>query len=87
MGYPSLSAIAVLTTLAEAPMGVALPPMSVPKASAQASGGKGIPALCDIPAITGTMVAAKGILSIIADANAENQRITGITILRLPPVI
>ena len=40
MGYPSLSAMAVPTTLADAPIGVALPPISVPNASVHDSVGK-----------------------------------------------
>jgi len=43
MGCPSLSAIAVPTTLAEAPIGVALPPISVPNASVQLSASRLIP--------------------------------------------
>jgi hypothetical protein len=43
IGKPSFSAIAIPTTLAEAPIGVPLPPMSVPRANVQARGGKGRP--------------------------------------------
>jgi hypothetical protein len=35
--------------------------------------------------ITGTMVAAKGMLSTMAEAKADIQRISGITSTRLPP--
>ncbi len=43
MGWPLLAAMEVPTTLAEAPMGVALPPMSVPMDNAQASTERSMP--------------------------------------------
>ena len=71
MRYPSFSAMAVPTTLAEAPMGVALPPMSVPRASVQAMVSRSRFGLADRLLMTGTMVAAKGMLSTMAEAKAE----------------
>jgi len=59
-------------------MGVALPPMSVPKAKVQLNVGKAKPCVCDRLAITGTMVAAKGILSTMAEAKADSHNIRGI---------
>jgi hypothetical protein len=86
-GYPSLSAIAVPTTLADAPIGVPLPPISVPKAKAQANGGKLNPVVFARLLITGTIVAAKGILSIMAEAKADSQRMIDIIKMALPPDI
>ena len=51
------------TTFAEAPIGVALPPISVPMARDQAKTGRAIPETADRLLITGIIVAAKGILS------------------------
>ena len=76
--------MAVPTTLAEAPMGVPLPPMSVPRARAQASGGSGIPAAARLR-ITGIIVAAKGMLSTMAEEKAETQRMMVMTMTKLPP--
>ena len=66
-------------------MGVALPPMSVPRASVQASVGKGTPAAWARLAMTGTIVAAKGILSTMAEAKAETHRIMVITNIDIAP--
>lgn len=85
IGYPCLSAIAIPTTLAEAPIGVEFPPISVPSARVQAKTGKGIADSAERLAITGTMVAAKGILSTTPEATADTHRIMGITINIFPP--
>ena len=47
MGYPSLEATEIPTTFADAPMGVALPPISVPMESVHASVGRGTPCSCE----------------------------------------
>ena len=73
-------------TLAEAPMGVAMPPMSVPLDMVQARVCRSIPMVSDRDRITGTITVAMGILSTKAEAAAVNQmRIT--TIQKwLPPL-
>lgn len=76
--WPLCAAMDTPTTFAEAPMGVALPPMSVPQASVQESTDKSIPVVAARDSITGIMVAAKGILSTNALAMADTQRITAI---------
>ena len=75
MGYPPLAEAEVPTTLALAPMGVALPPRSVPRESAQASTPMSMPSAAAMARITGIMVAAKGILSTKALVMAETHRI------------
>ena len=70
-GYPALPATEVPTTFALAPIGVALPPMSVPIESDQVITVSGRPVLAARDWITGIMVAAKGMLSIKADAIAD----------------
>ena len=87
MMCPSFAAVAIPTTFAEAPIGVALPPISVPMASAQERTVMSIP--CVVAArfvITGIMVAANGILSMNALATAET--ITMIAIIKaiFPPL-
>ena len=57
MGWPSRAAMAVPATLAEAPMGVALPPISVPMERVQARVFRSTPMVADRELITGTMVA------------------------------
>jgi hypothetical protein len=73
MGYPSRSDMAVPTTLAEAPMGVPLPPMSVPSASDHDMARGSNPRLCERLPTTGTIVAAKGMVSTNDDAMADQQ--------------
>lgn len=75
IGYPSFEATAIPTTFAEAPIGVALPPISVPKESVHDITSSGTPDVAAKDFITGIIVAAKGILSINALATAEIQRI------------
>lgn len=77
--------MAVPTILAEAPIGVAFPPISVPKASVQAKVSKLKPSEIDKLLITGTIVAAKGMLSTIAENKAESHKIIGIATARFPP--
>ena len=72
------------TTFAEAPIGVALPPISVPMARDQAKTGRAIPETADRLLITGIIVAAKGILSTKALA-IPDIHIIMITIRRLLP--
>ena len=66
IGCPALLATAVPTTLADAPIGVALPPISVPMESVNASTDKSIPCVAARLLITGIIVAANGMLSIKA---------------------
>jgi hypothetical protein len=61
--YPSFDAVAIPTTLADAPIGVALPPISVPIARVQERTDKSTPVVAARLLIMGIMVAAKGILS------------------------
>ena len=75
IGCPFFEDTEIPTTFAEAPIGVALPPISVPIASAQESVSKSTPCSADKLLITGIMVAANGILSTNALANAEIQMI------------
>src|SRR4030043_1989625 len=86
-GCPSLSAIAVPTTLADAPIGVALPPISVPKANVHDNVGRLNEVVWARLLITGTIVAAKGILSTIAEAKADSHNMIGIIKMALPPDI
>jgi hypothetical protein len=78
------SATEIATTLADAPMGVPFPPISVPKASAQDIVESGIPVEADNPFTMGTMAAAKGTLSIKAERIAEIQRMA-ITVINSFP--
>jgi hypothetical protein len=65
------------TTLVDAPISVALPPMSVPKARAHTKVGGFNIATCENSPMTGFMVAPKGILSIMAGAESDIHRIIG----------
>jgi hypothetical protein len=65
------------TTLVDAPISVALPPMSVPKAKARAKVGRFSLVTCENSPMTGFMTAAKGILSIMAGAKSDIHRIRG----------
>ena len=75
MIWPFFAATAIPTTLAEAPIGVALPPISVPIDRAQASVAVSTPWVAARLLITGSIVAAKGMLSIKALAMADSQMI------------
>ena len=86
-GCPSFAATDVPTTFAEAPIGVALPPISVPIESDHASTESKWLLLPARLVMTGIIVAAKGILSINALAKAEIQMIIAIISIRLPPLI
>ena len=57
--------------MAEAPMGVALPPISVPMESPHARVERSAPVVAASVFITGTIVAANGILSTTELATAE----------------
>ena len=85
-GCPFLAATDVPTTLAEAPMGVALPPRSVPMDRAHARTCRSTPWVWAIAWITGTMVAAKGILSTKALATADTHRMMATITTALPPL-
>ena len=75
------------TTFALAPMGVALPPMSVPMDSAQASTARSTPCAADSERMTGIMVAAKGMLSTKALAIAETQSTMATISMALSPLM
>src|SRR5947199_6433664 len=62
------------TMLDAVPMGVAMPPMPVPTASAQASGAIAIPVVAAIVAITGMKTVTSGTLSTIGLIRAVVQR-------------
>ena len=74
IGYPSFAATEVPTTLADAPMGVALPPISVARDNVQANVERSAPVTEARVLIIGIMVAAKGILSTTALQIADTQR-------------
>ena len=80
MGYPHFAETDVPTTLALAPIGVALPPRSVPIDSVHARTLISIPSAAAIARITGIIVAANGILSTKALVMADTHRMM-ITIL------
>ena len=72
---------------ADAPIGVALPPISVPIASAHARTVRLTPATSDARSvITGIMVAANGMLSIKALATADTIMIIAIITAIFPPL-
>ena len=79
-GCPDFAATEVPTTFAEAPIGVALPPMSVHIERLHASVSSGTPVETESACTTGIIVAANGMLSIKALAIAEPQ--TMIAIIR-----
>ena len=60
---PAFAAVAIPTTFADAPIGVALPPKSVPMANAHARIERSTPWAADRLLMIGIIVAAKGILS------------------------
>src|SRR6266849_2289930 len=66
------------------PIGVAIPPIPVPTASAHASGAMGTPALA-IAAITGMKTVASGTLSTTCDMSAVTQRTRVTESARFPP--
>src|SRR5688572_13205290 len=73
IGVPARSAMPRTTTLAEAPMAVALPPRSAPRARAHQSTWDWLvlPLLLTMSATTGLVVATYGMLSMIADSTVE----------------
>lgn len=75
------------TTFAEAPIGVALPPMSVPRASVHARTDKSAPEVTARLLMIGIIVAENGILSMIALATAEIQIIIITINVIFPPLI
>ena len=77
----------VPTTFALAPMGVALPPRSVPRDSAQASTPTSMPSTAAMERMTGIIVAAKGILSTKALVTAESQRMMTTIVASWPPLM
>ena len=83
---PDFAAVATPTTFAEAPIGVALPPISVPIARDHARMERSTPCVAARLLITGIIVAANGILSINALATADTQIIMAIITFRLPPL-
>ena len=85
--YPFLEATDVPTTFAEAPMGVALPPISVPMDNDHARLDSGTPVVAARLSITGIIVAANGILSTNAEATADTQMIIATIAIVFPPLI
>ena len=85
MGAPSRAATATPVTLAEAPMGVAMPPMSVPLETVQVSVCRSIPRVSARESRTGTITAAMGTLSTKAEAMATNQMSTTTVRTGWPP--
>ena len=86
MMYPCLAATEIPTTLADAPIGVALPPISVPIESAHANVESCKPSTCDKVLMIGIMVAANGMLSTNALAKAEMAS-TSTTVIRAWPLL
>ena len=84
---PDFAAVATPTTFAEAPIGVALPPISVPIARDHARMERSTPCVAARLLITGIIVAANGILSINALATADTQTMIATIRYRLPPQI
>ena len=84
IGCPDFAETDVPTTFALAPIGVALPPISVPIERAQLIVANGKPLVTAKDCITGIIVAAKGILSINADAIALTQIIIAIKMYGFP---
>src|SRR5215470_18798947 len=87
-GMPARSAMPATVRLALAPISVPLPPRQAPSDSDHQRGriAAGPPKVGAMFLITGIIVATKGILSMIAERNAEAQRITSAVAARLPPV-
>ncbi len=73
-------------TLAEAPMRVPLPPRQAPRARDHHTGSILVPAIALISWSMGIMVATKGILSMKAEAMADNHKIRYAVISSCPPV-
>lgn len=68
-------------------MGVALPPMSVPIASVQASMDRSTPYAADRLLIIGIIVVAKGMLSTNALTTADSHMIMAVITITFPPLI
>ena len=68
-------------------MGVPLPPMSVPMERVQARAFRSTPMVAESEVMTGTMVAAKGMLSTKAEAMPDSHRMMMTMRVRLPPVM
>ena len=75
------------TRLEAVPTGVAIPPIPVPTASAQASGAMGTPSVVAMAAITGMKTVAKGTLSTTCDISAVTHRTRVTERARFPPEI
>lgn len=87
IGCPCLAAIEVPTTLALAPIGVALPPISVPIAKVHDRMDKSTPVVLANVLITGIIVAANGMLSTKAEAKADTHKMMATMIIIFPPLI
>ena len=84
-GCPALATTDVPTTFALAPIGVALPPISVPMERAHVIVLRSTPVEPLNVWITGIMVAANGMLSTKADAIALTQMMIAIMMYGFPP--
>src|SRR3989442_867469 len=73
------------TRLEAVPTGVAIPPIPVPTASAQASGAMATPGVLAIAAITGMKTVASGTLSTTCEINAVTHRTRVTESARFPP--
>ena len=71
IGYPASSDKPAVTTFAEAPMSVPLPPRQAPKARAQISGPRSRLRSTERESTIGIIVAVYGMLSMKAEATAE----------------
>ena len=77
-GCPDFAETEVPTTFALAPMGVPLPPISVPIESAHAMVSSETPVVAESDLMIGIIVAAKGMLSMKALAIADTQMMMAI---------
>ena len=84
--WPSFDAIPLTITFAEAPINVAFPPMSAPSARAHHSGPKARPEIVPTSFKSGIIVATNGMLSIIAEKNADPHRTEIVVAVGFPPV-
>lgn len=75
------------TTLADAPIGVALPPISVPSARVHARTDKSAPDVAARLLMIGIIVAENGILSMMALATADTHIIMITIKVTFPPLI
>ena len=83
IGYLFFSATATPTTLAEAPIGVPLPPMSVPNERDHAMGFNSRPVITERSLMRGAIVAAKGTLSTKEERKADIHNIMPLSLIHI----